>query len=756
MRGRSEIEKDLLARTAERRAGQAEKAQVGAENQPAVPSGTTAMESLQRSAGNAAVSSLARRLSPAHDEAKERQADEVADRTMLRVDAAGERGVAGTYAMAPALKAVLAPYGVGLGKVELDTSANARHEADAMGASGFADGNRVVFGSGEPDLATREGAHLFAHEAAHAALHAPVSSPGGGRLVHARMRGVRQAAEQMGGGRTTRGWRKKLSLSTNWDQILNGLQAYEGLETALTSKGDPDGATLAKAKPRMLTALSRISSSLKSWRKANDEEGNREFAEQSRKGLVDDYATWIDKTRSDDRKKATRRQAVAMLEPRVQTEMADVASGNWSRTLGLSDSSLRSKGETDRGQMGEVTKVIHETEEGTFEGFFKPETGFLPGDKTTGRDIESGINVVDPNFGARALAMYRLDQLLGAGVTTRVEFAVQDGQFGVVSERAKGTKASQVQWTTGSTGGGFTSVDDGTLQRCLNKLQILDAIALQLDRHAGNYFVQTDQGGNVTGVTGIDLDMSFGHEVADPTNTPKSWEFYAWRGLPEAIDEEFGNRILAVSEDQVRGALTGLLSPAEVEATVNRFRVVQQTISRTKEAGLLRRQWGPQTVGTTAPQDLGSFVPSGQGSTTAETYTEVLRARGLVSTMERLISGGREHIARSLRGEVPRQTLQAYQVLLAGDPAQTFLTSRGTLYQAVAAAVASRALTAEQAEVAIERVIDDLLADQRLRTEIEVASQEERLNKEDFTASVKKTVNEAWAKVLAGYSPKQD
>src|SRR6185437_10261371 len=126
---------------------------------------------------------------------------------------------------------------------------------------------------------------------------------------------------------------------------------------------------------------------------------------------------------------------------------------------------------------------------------------------------------------------------------------------------------------------GSVSLEDETLQRCLNKLQILDAISGQLDRHAGNYSIQQDDSGKVTGVTGIDLDMAFGQDMTTHDSRTANAAIH-YRGLPPEIDEAFGQKILSVSEDDVRGAIQGLLTPSEVEATVARFRSVRAKVQQ--------------------------------------------------------------------------------------------------------------------------------------------------------------------------------
>jgi Domain of unknown function (DUF4157) len=204
---------------------------------------------LQRLAGNQAVSdvlgagrgrlsaealradqSVHDELAPALDESAERRADEVADRATKRLSGPLERTSGG--GIPPELKRVLAPDLGEVGHLSLDDSAAAGERASSIGARAFADGARIAFAPGALDLSSREGVGLVAHEAAHATRDRSASGPGGTRLVHAKLAGTREAAVAMGGGATTKGIRKAFGLKTNWDKAMEGLGAYEALESA--------------------------------------------------------------------------------------------------------------------------------------------------------------------------------------------------------------------------------------------------------------------------------------------------------------------------------------------------------------------------------------------------------------------------------------------------------------------------------------------------------------------------------------------
>ena len=592
--------------------------------------------SLQRTAGNKATSQLIERmraiapestestagfdnrsvgLAPAHDPASEAEADNVAAAATRRWDTArrsagsgpssGAAGGSAEHMVARAVAPELSGRPGALDRirsVEFDASRVAAQQSEAIGARGFAQGNRVAFAEGELDMTSSRGFDLAAHEMAHVALHSTVSGgalgEAGSNLVHAKLRGTAQAAEAMGGEQTTKGFRGKLAsigiraAKTNWDRILDGLRAYERLEETLLSNGTPDQRALASAKPKLLKVLSRVESDLLAWQEANPEP--TELMDQIHDLIKEGRQQRDDK---DKRDKSNRRQTVALLLPRVRSELEALRADSWASTLGLSDSQVMEKGRQDQGGKNQVQELHYQTEQGEFSGYFKADTGFNA--TTEGHETDVGIRQWDPNYGSRSVAMYRLDQLLGAGVTARVEFAVHDGKLGTVMETATGTRANETEIAFRNDSKGLApnavSLEDATLQRCLNKLQILDAIAGQLDRHAGNYFIQ-HKGGNVTGVTGIDLDMAFGRDMGTPDRNGAASLAQNYRGLPSQFDEDFANRILSITDDMVASALRGLLHPKEVEATIERFRHVQLAILGAKNTGMLKSDWNSGTA----------------------------------------------------------------------------------------------------------------------------------------------------------------
>jgi hypothetical protein len=499
-------------------------------------------------------------------------------------------------------------FGRPLHDIRIHTDARAANLAAGMSARAFTAGRDIFFGDGQFDTDSVEGQRTLAHEIAH-------TEQAGG--VRRKLAGTAEALENQGGGPSTKGLRAK----TNWDKLVDMVRAYEATEAKVTANGLTPQSVKLKRKS-LVSKLSAVKTHISAWRKANNDANEKKKIEKAveKDGQVDE----------DTRSKAERRSAVNQLEPRVNNELTLLKApdpSGWINSMGGGSGSLTGNGESDRGAINEVHFVSHTDEKGNkSEGVFKAETQInTKYGTTTEKDI--GISQIDPNYGARSLALYKLDQLFKAGVTAKVEFAVyKDGeggsQMGTFMEKAKGKSAGKHTWVQTEQDQqdveGAVSLDDPVLQQGLNKLQLLDAIAGQLDRHQGNYFVQTNDDGKVTGVTGIDLDMAFGKKMTTVGRESAKYEKVTgkdgkvgrkkvkeadaastaqhFRGLPQYIDKEFGDRILQVNPSDIENALKGLLSKAEIKATVARFEEVRKAVEKASNDGTLVEKWDGNTA----------------------------------------------------------------------------------------------------------------------------------------------------------------
>jgi len=251
-------------------------------------------------------------------------------------------------------------------------------------------------------------------------------------------------------------------------------------------------------------------------------------------------------------------------------------------------------------------------------GYYQPDA--LTADVTSNASAAIGIPGFDPNWAGRSMAAARIDKLLTARFETvsgqientslvKMNFAthtrIPQGQpnavatTGVYLEEAVGSEMRsgvldqnhairrEADRNPGNTN--QIAMDDPVLQRSLNRLQLLDAICGQVDRHMGNLFIDKDPTGKVTGVQGIDNDMAFGSKMEGdvlgmraPIDKGVSADLIgggrAWRGMPPIADEQIALAILSIRPEDIESAITGLITPDEVAATIMRLTKTQNFI----------------------------------------------------------------------------------------------------------------------------------------------------------------------------------
>ena len=146
-------------------------------------------------------------------------------------------------------------------------------------------------------------------------------------------------------------------------------------------------------------------------------------------------------------------------------------------------------------------------------------------------------------------------------------------------------------------------IHDGRLHCDLNRLQWLDFICAQGDRNPNNLFIQYDPAGHVTGITGIDNDVSFGefvdHEGIHLDGGPQVQRGVAYQGMPRnVIDTETAARIkqLHADKDKFEAVLkANRMTASEVSAATRRLttayeRIVEWEAGKDPDAHLLPRE----------------------------------------------------------------------------------------------------------------------------------------------------------------------
>ena len=201
----------------------------------------------------------------------------------------------------------------------------------------------------------------------------------------------------------------------------------------------------------------------------------------------------------------------------------------------------------------------------------------------------------------RAVASSKLDELFGFGIVPKTKFSTKNGVFGTMQAGAAGyspqestklvTPNDPDPYSTS-----FLRVDandkglynDPTLMRNLNTLQLFDSITGQVDRHPGNYFVQ--RVGTEVRVAAIDNDLSFGkfnyqtEKDGSKKHVGVDVKGRMAHALPTFIDRGVVERALTVTADDVRATLRPLLPPAEVDYTVQRWELISSRLHAMQSA----------------------------------------------------------------------------------------------------------------------------------------------------------------------------
>ncbi len=259
-----------------------------------------------------------------------------------------------------------------------------------------------------------------------------------------------------------------------------------------------------------------------------------------------------------------------------------------------------------------------------------------------GQFTGTGIPSNDPSLEGRNIASYRIDRMLKLDLTPPTELAKVDGELCIVMGMAPGTsplKASTVTLTLtaemvaelkkgGELLGQFKRlyglndaldlefVDDvtvrgtretyvqfdygnGDLRRELTRLQWLDALTGQMDRHGHNYFIDVDENGVFRGLTSIDNDGSFGKALHDPDEAP-GVPGSQNLGLPDVIDRDLADSLQRLTHDDLRNALEGLVGEDEILAACDRLDAIQRKVARLESSGgvtgMARGDWESDDV----------------------------------------------------------------------------------------------------------------------------------------------------------------
>jgi hypothetical protein len=212
-----------------------------------------------------------------------------------------------------------------------------------------------------------------------------------------------------------------------------------------------------------------------------------------------------------------------------------------------------------------------------------------------------GIDSEAPQVGCRNIATGLVDKLLGFGVTAESRFVVlgqndDNRRLGLLMDKAVGRDPA-----------GLRDVRDDlranpTLRRDLTKLQLLDAVVGQADRHQGNYIIDYDvKTKSMKGLKGIDNDACFGKKTLDPSElvyrTNRVDQGMRGVSLPKVIDASMQAAILTLTPQALEKELQPLLSQREVDAAKARLGAVQQHVNDNRKCRVIAAsEWGTPEI----------------------------------------------------------------------------------------------------------------------------------------------------------------
>lgn len=211
-----------------------------------------------------------------------------------------------------------------------------------------------------------------------------------------------------------------------------------------------------------------------------------------------------------------------------------------------------------------------------------------------------GIDPDSPQVGCRNIATGLVDKLLGFGVTAESRFVVMKngGQnaLGLLMDQAVGKTPDDLRNYRDE----LRANPD--LRRQLTKLQLLDAVVGQADRHQGNYIINYDANKKtMNGLKGIDNDSCFGKKTLNPSELVyhNSGIDKGVRGvaLPDVIDKDMYAAISDLAPQDLEKELQPLLSRREVDAAKARLGAVQQHINNAQKCQVIDpSDWGSKDV----------------------------------------------------------------------------------------------------------------------------------------------------------------
>lgn len=260
------------------------------------------------------------------------------------------------------------------------------------------------------------------------------------------------------------------------------------------------------------------------------------------------------------------------------------------------------------GAFNKVYTARYSGSEGIVKDVFKP----LSSEDSGWVAHKIGIDLNHPQIANRNLATQDVARALGFDVVVDCQIGFgrlpedrpgtpSELQIGLVMGRAPGEPASRTR---------PEHYANPEVRREITKLQLLDHLVGQGDRHGGNYFihVHTDARGKTqVKVSGIDNDQCFGKNTThgnDIHHAANDKQRSGFRGtkMPELIDTDMAAALRSITPKRLDALLGDKLSPAEVKAARSRLQSLHDHVDRLerKNQVITPTQWN-------ARKDMSAF-----------------------------------------------------------------------------------------------------------------------------------------------------
>lgn len=201
-----------------------------------------------------------------------------------------------------------------------------------------------------------------------------------------------------------------------------------------------------------------------------------------------------------------------------------------------------------------------------------------------------GIDHSSPRLLERGVVASRIDSHLKFNIVAKTDFAMHNDQLGIVMDKAKGTAGADIK---------LKAKDPhiaAQLQPQFIKMQLVDIITGQADRHMNNYLIHVDQANKVK-LTAIDNDFCLGPDWENlNTNIRKKGNHL--QKYPPVVDKTMYSEIKKMTHDDLTRLSDGLLSDDAVKAAQTRLTNLQQHLEQLQQDGKVidASQWGTPQV----------------------------------------------------------------------------------------------------------------------------------------------------------------